>query len=387
MKSRPEFYGGGFIMIKTENAKPARANIKRYFTAQRIVTFGVLAALGYAISLLSFPLFPGSPVSFLKLDFSNVTTLLAAYMLGPVSATIIEAVKQGLSVLTSLTFGVGELANFLITFCFFIVPAVLYKKRKGIKSVILGMAIACAMQIVAGLVVNKFITFPAYGVAFGMDAETVDALYSVGWPFLIAFNAIKGVSVCIVTLLLYKRLSRAMKWIFRDRKKKTAEQDAGGADNTSKSFANHDKEVYNINMQKTITRNEDETKELARKIASGFTGGEVVLLSGDLGAGKTVFAKGVAEALGVKADVKSPTFTLSCEYEGDKLRLIHIDAYRLKNGEEAEACGLNERFGDKHCVCLIEWPSQIESVLPEHRTEVDIVRTGDSEREITIKQC
>ena len=53
-------------MKKTENAKPARANIKRYFTAQRIVTFGVLAALGYAISLLSFPLFPGSPVSFLN---------------------------------------------------------------------------------------------------------------------------------------------------------------------------------------------------------------------------------------------------------------------------------------------------------------------------------
>ncbi len=368
-------------------AKKKKIDVRRYFTAQRVVTFAVLAALGYAISLLSFPLFPSSPVPFLKLDFSNVTTLLAAYMLGPVSATIIEAVKQALSVFTSLTFGVGELANFLITFCFFIVPSVLYKFRKGIKSVILGMAIACVLQIAAGLVVNKFVTFPAYGLAFGMDGAAVDALYAVGWPFIIAFNAIKGVSVSIVTLLLYKRLSGAMKWLFRDRKKKTADAESDSADNIGKSVANRGKEVYNINMQKTITRSEEETKAFARELAAGFAGGEVVLLDGELGAGKTVFAKGVAEALGVKEEVKSPTFTLSCEYAGDKLRLVHIDAYRLKNGEEAEACGLNEQFGDARTVCLIEWPSKIESVLPVRRIEVGIVRTGDGEREITVKKC
>ena len=137
-------------------------------------------------------------------------------------------------------------------------------------------------------------------------------------------------------------------------------------------------------MEKTITKSAEETEKLAEDLARGFKGGETVLLVGDLGAGKTVFAKGVAKALGVKEDVKSPTFTLSCEYSGDKLRLLHIDAYRLKNGEEAEACGINERFGNADTVTLIEWPYQIESVLPKKYIKAEIVRLSDNEREITF---
>ncbi|HIW02335.1 MAG TPA: tRNA (adenosine(37)-N6)-threonylcarbamoyltransferase complex ATPase subunit type 1 TsaE [Candidatus Protoclostridium stercorigallinarum] len=348
--------------------------IRRYFTAQRIATLAMLTAIGYALSFLEFTIFP--PASFLKMDFSNVATMLGGYMLGPVGAIVIEGVKQALCLITSTSGGVGQLANFMVTVCFIIVPSVLYKFKKGLPWVAAGMGVGCVLQVAASLVANRYINFPLY-----MGDQAAE-MFSSLFPFIIAFNVIKGVAISALTLLLYKRLSKAMKWLFRDRKKSAKAGEA--EDNDGKSFAKNEKEVYNDGMQKTITRSEDETRAFARGLAENFKGGEVVLLNGDLGAGKTVFAKGVAEALGVKEDVKSPTFTLSCEYEG-RLRLVHIDAYRLKNGEEAEACGIGERFGDKSAVCLVEWPSQIESILPAHAIEVTIERTGDNEREITVK--
>lgn len=340
----------------------------RYFTAQRITTFAMLAALGYVISLFSFALFPSSPAYFLKLDFSNVATMLAGYMLGPVSALLVEAIKQALCCITSFTFGVGELANFLITSAFVLVPSILYRYKKGIPSVLIGMSAGVVLQIAAALLFNRILTYPIYCFVLKEVLPPAGELFRLTFGFLIAFNAIKAVSVCIITLPIYKRLSKAMKWLFRDRK----------------SVAKSNKKVYNVSMDKIVTKSAEETEKLAEDIARKFKGGETVLLVGDLGAGKTVFAKGVAKALGVREDVKSPTFTLSCEYNGDKLRLLHIDAYRLKNGEEAEACGLNERFGNPDTVTLIEWPYQIESVLPRKYIKAEIKRLGDNEREITF---
>lgn len=340
----------------------------KYFTPQRITTFAMLAALGYVISLFSFSLFPSTAANFLKLDFSNVTTLLAGYMLGPVSAILVEAIKQALCCITSLTFGVGEIANFLITSSFVLVPSILYRFKKGIPSVLVGMSIGTALQICAALLFNRVLTYPIYCYVFREFLPSASELFKKTFGLLIAFNAIKAVSVCIITLPIYKRLSKAMKWLFRARK----------------SVAKSDKKVYNIPMEKIVTKSAEETEKAAEEFARGFAGGETVLLVGDLGAGKTVFAKGVAKALGVKEDVKSPTFTLSCEYSGDKLRLLHIDAYRLKNGEEAEACGINERFGNADTVTLIEWPYQIESVLPKKYIKAEIARLSDNEREITF---
>lgn len=350
----------------------------KFFTTQRIVTLAMFAAIGFGLSWLDFSIFPAVP--FLELDFSNIATLLGGYILGPISALIIEGVKQLLHfVINSSTGGVGEIANFLMTSAFVLVPSVLYKFKKGKRYVVLGMGIGTVLQILVALLCNRFITYPIYAVIFQEFLQslfpmltggvTAANLFGATWGFLIAFNGIKAVSVSILTFLLYKRLSLAMKWMFGERK----------------TLAKKVRGVYNNSMENTsVTNGAEETVALAEKLAQTFTGGEVVLLSGDLGAGKTVFAKGVAKALGVRSDVKSPTFTLCCEYDGDKLRLIHIDAYRLKNGEEAEACGLNEKFGDKSAVCLIEWPSQIESVLPDNVLRVNIERLGDNERKITI---
>ena len=135
-------------------------------------------------------------------------------------------------------------------------------------------------------------------------------------------------------------------------------------------------------MAKFISHSEKETIEYARALAADFRGGETVLLSGDLGAGKTVFAKGVALALGITSPIKSPTFTICCEYKGEKLLLRHFDAYRLASGREGEAAGINEYFGRTDGVCVIEWPEQIGSILPRRAIKIKITTVDENTKEI-----
>ena len=125
----------------------------------------------------------------------------------------------------------------------------------------------------------------------------------------------------------------------------------------------------------------EQTKALGRLLASHFVPGDVVVLSGDLGAGKTTFASGVGEGLHVETDVISPTFNiLRCYFKGS-LPLYHIDAYRLE-GQNIEI-GLDEAIeGDG--VCLIEWPQFIEPLLPDDPLSIEIRNRGESEREFVI---
>ncbi|SEN39703.1 tRNA (adenosine(37)-N6)-threonylcarbamoyltransferase complex ATPase subunit type 1 TsaE [Lihuaxuella thermophila] len=110
-----------------------------------------------------------------------------------------------------------------------------------------------------------------------------------------------------------------------------------------------------------ITKNERETRELARRIARLLDRGAVLALEGDLGAGKTTFAQGMAEELGIEQPVDSPTFTIVKEYEG-KLPFYHMDVYRVDSPEEE--LGLEEYFYGEG-ICLVEWASRIEPILPE----------------------
>ncbi len=102
-----------------------------------------------------------------------------------------------------------------------------------------------------------------------------------------------------------------------------------------------------------ITKTREETIAAAEKFAAGLHGGDVVLLTGELGAGKTTFTKGIALALGIKEPVTSPTFTIIKEYKGEKLALYHMDMYRL-SGDITEL-GLEEYLGRKDGVCVVEW--------------------------------
>ena len=125
---------------------------------------------------------------------------------------------------------------------------------------------------------------------------------------------------------------------------------------------------------------ERQTEKLGRRLAKTFSGGETVLLVGELGAGKTRFAKGIARGLGVKETVTSPTFALHNRYRGKKLFLNHFDFYRLSDGDEARAAGLDEYFGDKEGVCVVEWGHNAADILPEHFVRVSIFKTEEGRR-------
>ncbi len=109
--------------------------------------------------------------------------------------------------------------------------------------------------------------------------------------------------------------------------------------------------------------------------------GSLVYLTGPLGAGKTVFAKGVATALGVKSPITSPTFTIVNGYEG-ALSLLHIDLYRISSAEEYELLGVEEQFPTS--VVLVEWPQRAEGALPPPTHSVEIKLLGPTTREIRI---
>ncbi|SIT05030.1 tRNA threonylcarbamoyladenosine biosynthesis protein TsaE [Kroppenstedtia eburnea] len=125
----------------------------------------------------------------------------------------------------------------------------------------------------------------------------------------------------------------------------------------------------------------EETRTLARNLARCFQPGDVVLLEGDLGAGKTTFAQGVAIGLGIEEPVDSPTFTLIKEYHGGRLPLYHMDVYRIQSPEEE--LGWDEYFYGEG-VTLVEWASRISPWLPEKLIQVELSH-GENCRQIRIE--
>lgn len=130
----------------------------------------------------------------------------------------------------------------------------------------------------------------------------------------------------------------------------------------------------------------EDTEKIAAEFAHTLKPNDVVAMYGDLGAGKTAFAKGVAHALGVTAYVTSPTFTIVNEYEGD-MPFYHFDAYRIGSSEEMYDIGF-EDYIYAGGVSLIEWSELIEDILPDNRYRVTIGKsqTDDNTRTITIER-
>ena len=135
-----------------------------------------------------------------------------------------------------------------------------------------------------------------------------------------------------------------------------------------------------------ITNSESETLLVAEKFGKSLPKTCVVSLEGDLGAGKTTFAKGVARALGIKEAITSPTFTLMNEYNGAKTSLFHFDLYRLEDMEEFRAMGFEEYFDltTLEGVTLVEWASNCPGILPERRYDVGLTKKSETQRLIEI---
>ena len=140
-------------------------------------------------------------------------------------------------------------------------------------------------------------------------------------------------------------------------------------------------------MRTFESKNYQETIEFAKAFAKTLNCGDVVALHGDLGAGKTQFTKGVAEAFGIDPDeVSSPTFTIVNQYDGD-MTLYHFDAYRLENVSVDDCDWLDDYFFSDG-VCLVEWAKNIEDVLPRGYKKVTIekdIEQGEDFRRIIIE--
>ena len=153
-------------------------------------------------------------------------------------------------------------------------------------------------------------------------------------------------------------------------------------------MAIHNSEVRTQNSEMFTTHSADETIELGRTLAARLSPPKLVLLRGDLGAGKTTMVKGIAEAFDAASqdDVTSPTFTLIHEYRGPKFSVYHIDLYRIETERELATLGLEEIMSDPQNLVLIEWGERFPRLVRERDMEVAISRISEEEREITVTE-
>ena len=135
------------------------------------------------------------------------------------------------------------------------------------------------------------------------------------------------------------------------------------------------------------TRSVEGTLELAERIAEMLPPPKLVILRGEVGAGKTTLVKGIAAAIGAAAedDVTSPTFTIVHEYEGAKVRLFHLDLYRLETEEQIAVLGLDEMAGYENSLVLVEWGERFESIVRRADAEIAIEQGEENERGFLIR--
>ena len=123
-------------------------------------------------------------------------------------------------------------------------------------------------------------------------------------------------------------------------------------------------------MENIITYSEQETKKVAKDIASKINEPKVIVLNGELGAGKTKFTEGFLSYFGLEDEISSPTFTIVNEYQNENINIYHFDVYRLADIDEFYAIGGEEYFSKG--ICIIEWGEIIEEALPKHYIKINI---------------
>ena len=197
-----------------ETAK--KAGTTRNTGVRTMVQIAMLAAVATVLMLWEVPL-PFIAPSFYKMDLSEVPIMIGAFAMGPLAAAVIELIKILLNFVLNgtTTAGVGELGNFIMG-CALVMPAgFIYKQAKTKKHAIIGMATGIVCMAVASALVNGLLLLPAYGKAFvEMGAAIIPAIHSLTTFCLFSvapFNIIKGIVVSLITLVLYKHISRLLK--------------------------------------------------------------------------------------------------------------------------------------------------------------------------------
>ncbi|HET9946564.1 MAG TPA: tRNA (adenosine(37)-N6)-threonylcarbamoyltransferase complex ATPase subunit type 1 TsaE [Patescibacteria group bacterium] len=135
-----------------------------------------------------------------------------------------------------------------------------------------------------------------------------------------------------------------------------------------------------------ITQSSAQTQLIAEEFAKKLVGGDIILLKGDLGAGKTTFVQGLANGLGIKRRIISPTFIVMRSYELQENMFYHIDLYRMTSQQDIEGLGLLQLFEDKHAILAIEWPEKLGNLIPKKYTEISCTWISENSRKIEIKK-
>ena len=133
----------------------------------------------------------------------------------------------------------------------------------------------------------------------------------------------------------------------------------------------------------TVTNSASETRALGEQLASGLRPGDTVILEGELGAGKSELARGIARGLGVTETVTSPSFTILNVYESGRCPLYHFDWYRLENEEELYELGMDEYLGGDG-IAVVEWAERCPDAVPEDCIRIRLEATGEETRQITV---
>lgn len=198
---------------------------RKKMSVSYLVKVAMMGTLAYVIMLFEFaiPIFPG----FLKMDFSDLVPLLGSLALGPVAGMLIQLLKCILHFLTAnTTGGVGDLANFLVGSAFVMAAGAYYQHHRTQKGAYIGLALGTAAIVVAGALVNYFITIPLYGVVLGLSEEAIVGMGSAVIPAITnkltlilyafcPFNLLKGLMLSILTIPLYKHVSPLLQMGFK----------------------------------------------------------------------------------------------------------------------------------------------------------------------------
>lgn len=333
---------------KTDGKAEIKATFAKFrnpkFSTAYIAKMAILTAIAfilYAFAKFNLPfMFP----SFLEIQISELPALLAGFSMGPISGCLVVIIKCLLKFPLTTTAYVGEATDILLGIAFVLPASLIYYFHKDKKHALIGLCVGSTCLTGLSILVNRFISIPFFvQLYFGGNFDaivgvlkplyknvTIDTFYTYYLLLgVLPFNLFRCIIVSGLTFVLYKRLSKILHWDGTSMKKDT---------------------VFGVHKVKSV----DETYALAKKVADTLDGGEVLLLDGDLGAGKTTFTKGLAKALGVKEEVTSPTFTILNVYEDGRLKLNHLDMYRVESSDELAELGIEECF-DEDAVTVIEW--------------------------------
>ena len=133
-----------------------------------------------------------------------------------------------------------------------------------------------------------------------------------------------------------------------------------------------------------ISNSEQDTINFAKDFAKNLKKGDIVVLTGELGCGKTKFTQGILSYFGLENEISSPTFTIVNEHHKENISIFHFDVYRLEDIDEFYAMGGEEYF--EKGICIIEWGEQIEEILPKGYTKITFSKLDDNKRELKIEK-